>query len=526
MLHSLIHNDLKFMPIYPFLISHYAVLSLYSQNMDEIYFDSAIRSLVILTLFTIVLLIFFYAFTKNWQRSGLLLGFLLSLFFTYGHIHNFKNTDVGGVNIFRHKYLLMIWSLFSIVGIIFIYRLKDLKPYTIFANSMSVILLLFPLISIVQFTIKEKIHNSALYSQTSLPFELSVTEPAPDVYFIVLDAYGRADILQNLFGYDNSEFIYDLEDLGFYVVECSQSNYARTQLSIASTLNMDYIENLVPVLNVDEVRYRISQFLLGSQVRTIFEELGYKTVAFYNGYPRVHWTDADYYLKPEENSSLMMQLNSKLTSFEVMFLNTTLFSVVIDSQEDGEKISSDPSRREADIYMLDTLTKIPQILGPKFIYAHLMLPHPPFVFGSDGEEVSISISGDGLNDVEEYQDEVNRVGYRDQLIYTNSRVIPVLREIIDNSPTPPIIVLESDHGPTGYGGPINRMGNFMAYYFPGRDVANSAYPTITPVNSFRLVFNEYFGGDYLLLDDISYYSDVTYNFNYEIVPNTCIQQGQ
>jgi len=517
---------MKRAPVYPFLISLYAVLSLYAANMDEIFINSIGRLLIVLTLSTAVLLILFYWLTRDWQKSGLYLGFILLLFFTYGHIHTFKEVAVGGIQIFRHKYLLAIWLLIGVAGLIMIRQLKDLNPLTAFANTMSVVMLFFPIINIGRYMIEERVYNPTVGTQTSSPFKMSVPSPAPDVYFIVLDAYGRADILQKLFGYDNSGFINELQDIGFYVVECSQSNYARTQLSIASTLNMDYVPNLVPDIYADEVKYWISPLLLHSQVRGSFEKLGYKTVAFYNGYPRVHWEDADYYLQPEERSFLSEQLDSKLTSFEVMFLNTTLFSAYIDSQTAGTQITSNPSRREADMYMLAKLPKIPQIVGPKFVYAHLMLPHPPFVFGPNGEEVTIGISGDGLNDVQEYQDGASRIGYRDQLIYTNSRIIPVLREIIGNSPTPPIIVLESDHGPTGYGGAINRMGNFMAYYFPGKDVAEAAYPSITPVNSFRLVFNEYFGGEYPLLDDDSYYSDATYNFNYEIVPNTCAQPKQ
>jgi hypothetical protein len=517
-------KKLNLIPIYPFLISFYAVLSLYAANMNEIFINSIGRLLIIVTLSTAILLVLFRGVTKDWQKGGIFLGFFLLLFFTYGHVHTFKEVTVAGVQIFRHKYLIIVWLLLGLAGTIFIRRIKDLKPFTLFANTMSVIMLLFPVFNIGRFVIGQNVYSSTMETQTSLPSELSVKQPAPDVYFIVLDAYGREDVLQNLFGFDNSEFVHELEDLGFYVVDCSQSNYARTQLSIATTLNMDYIQNLVPDLQADEVKYWASPLLLHSQVRNILEGLGYKTVAFYNGYPRVHWEDADYFLQPKESSSLLTQLDSKLTSFEVMFLNTTLFSFLIDSQTGGTQISSNPSRREADLYMLSKLPKIPQILGPKFIYAHMMLPHPPFVFGPNGEEVTIGISGDGLNDVEEYQDEASRIGYRDQLIYTNSRIIPVLRDIIEKSPTPPIIVLESDHGPTGYGGAINRMGNFMAYYFPGKDVASLAYPSITPVNSFRLVLNEYFGGKYPLLDDISYYSDATYNFNYEIVPNTCAQK--
>jgi hypothetical protein len=386
---------------------------------------------------------------------------------------------------------------------------------------MSVIMLLFPAINIGRFVIDEKVYDSVAETQVSSPFELSVVQPAPDVYFIVLDAYGRADVLQDLFDYDNSEFINELQNMGFYVVQCSQSNYARTQLSMASTLNMDYIEDLVPDLYAEGMEHWISPLLLHSRVRNLFEGLGYKTVAFYTDFPRLHWQDADYFLQLGGQSSLLLQLDTSLTSFEEMFLNTTLFSPLIDSQMNGTQISSNPSRRESDLYMLSTLPKIPQILGPKFVYAHLILPHPPFVFGPNGEEVNIDDKE--FNDETRYQDAANRVGYSNQVIYTNRRMISVLRDIIEKSPIHPIIIIESDHGPTAYRGLQNRMGNFMAYYFPGRDVASLAYPSITPVNSFRLVFNAYFGGEYPLLDDISYYSDATSNFNYEIVPNTCIK---
>lgn len=510
------------MPIHPFLITFFAVLSLFAGNMTEVFINAAVRPLTILTASTAVLLILLRGLTKDWQKSGLLLSFFLLLFFTYGHVHNYKDFAIAGMHVFRHKYLIVVWLVLAITGGIFINRIKKPAPFTNFANTMSVIMLLFPVFNVGRYLLEEKAYGSVLETQTSSPFELSVKQPAPDVYFIVLDAYGRADVLEDLFEFDNSGFIRELQDMGFYVVQCSQSNYARTQLSIVSTLNMDYIENLVPDLYADEVKYWASPLLIDSQVRNIFEGLGYKTVAFYNDYPRLHWQDADYFLQPGEQSSQMVQLGSKLTSFEELFLTTTLLSPVIDSQTDGTQISSNPSRREADLYMLDTLPEIPQILDPKFIYAHLMLPHPPFIFGPNGEEVNIDDRE--FNDDTRYQDGINRAGYRDQVVYVNHRITSILREIIEKSPTPPIIIVESDHGPTAYGGLQNRMGNFMAYYFPGRDVASVAYPSITPVNSFRLVFNEYFGGKYPLLEDFSYYSDATYNFNYTIVPNTCAQK--
>ena len=66
----------------------------------------------------------------------------------------------------------------------------------------------------------------------------------PDIYYIILDGYGRSDVLKNEYGYDNSDFLNALRDLGFTVSECSQSNYAQTQMSLASSLNFNYIDVL------------------------------------------------------------------------------------------------------------------------------------------------------------------------------------------------------------------------------------------------------------------------------------------
>lgn len=209
------------MPLHPFLISFYAVLSLYSENMNEIFINSIGRLLIVLILCTAIFLTLFYGLTKDLQKSGLLLSFFLLLFFTYGHVHNFKEAAIAGVQIFRHKYLIVIWLMLGITGAIFIVRTKKLTSFTSFANTMSVLMLLFPVFNIGRFVIEENVYNSVAGAQTSPPSELSLPQPAPDVYFIVMDAYGRADVLQDLFGFDNSEFVRELQGLGFYVVQCS-----------------------------------------------------------------------------------------------------------------------------------------------------------------------------------------------------------------------------------------------------------------------------------------------------------------
>jgi hypothetical protein len=381
-------------------------------------------------------------------------------------------------------------------------------------------MLVFPVYDIGLYIYRVQVYGSTQNVQAT-----SLNPPddgrLPDIYFIVLDAYGRKDVLQDTFGLDNSKFLAELQDLGFYVVECSQSNYARTRLSITSTLNMDYVQNLLPEEGQQELNAQLRPYMSENAARVLLEEIGYKTVIFENGFPWLKWKNVSHYLQKGEKTSIQLQLATGMNPFEELFLNTTLVRAAIDLGLSGAAVSSAPSHRETVWYALETLPKIPRISEPKFVYAHLILPHPPFIFGPNGEEVELGSREVEINDISFYADEKMRFAFRDQTIYTNKLMIPILRSIIEESQVPPIIVLESDHGPTGYGDPKNRMGNLMAYYFPGKDVTELAYPTITPVNSFRLVFNTYFGGSFPLLEDTSYFSEQTNDANYEVIPNTC-----
>ena len=97
-------------------------------------------------------------------------------------------------------------------------------------------------------------------------------------------------------------------------------------------------------------------------------------------------------------------------------------------------------------------------------------------------------------------------------------MLEAIDTILANSDTPPIIVIQGDHGPW-LQPKAKRMQILNAYYLPGHN--DELYPTITPVNTFRLVFTDYFGGDYPLLDDISYFSPVPKLYEFSEIPNDC-----
>jgi len=170
--------------------------------------------------------------------------------------------------------------------------------------------------------------------------------------------------------------------------------------------------------------------------------------------------------------------------------------------------------RNSVLYNFEKLAEVPNMEGPTFVFAHVFIPHEPYVFDRDGNYLTL----------EEASERSRNANYLDQLIFANSKVVALVDELLSSSEVPPIIILQADEGPYPLRYELDednfrweeateaelreKMGILNAYYLP--DVDDSLlYPSITPVNSFRLVFRLYFGTDLELLPDKSYvsYSD-------------------
>ena len=110
------------------------------------------------------------------------------------------------------------------------------------------------------------------------------------------------------------------------------------------------------------------------------------------------------------------------------------------------------------------------------------------------------------------------VGYTNQAAFISEQISQVVERIIENSAIPPVIIIQGDHDPIHLD-ETNRMRILNAYYFP--EAKPALYSGITPVNSFRLLFNTYFGTDFKLLKDTSCYSEYPYAYRFDVVQNQC-----
>ena len=455
----------------------------------------------------------------EWTRATILCSTLLGLFLTYGHVYgSLENVQVLGVYLGRHRFLIPLWFFLAVFIIwMVIKRLKDLPNWTMGLNIFSTSAVIFSLIQIGVFEIRlDKVTEAQIQplSADLLQLKYNFIQTPPDVYYIILDSYPRDDVLRKDIKFENTPFLEKLRELGFYISLCSQSNYATTELSLPSSLNFEYLD--ATITNYKGRANDLSPFwplLKYSKVRQIFENLGYTTVTFETGFNWSELEDTDVYIH-RSLRSLRLDSLRRINNFEGLFIKTTAGLILTDIQSRIPKflkIDVDAvdmkEHRERTLFVFNELNNVPsQISGPKFVFAHFIAPHRPFVFGFNGEEVNLPKHLDDQQYIQASQAQIS---------YVSQRVVELVTHIIEQSKVPPIIILQGDHGQSR-STPAHRMAILNAYYLPG-DGEKSLYPGISPVNTFRVVFNGYFTGSFSLLQDISYFSEYVTPYDFTVV---------
>ncbi len=482
-------------PVYVVFLAAYPVVSLLAFNIDQVFPHDITRSLMLSILTASLLLLLLRLMGKDWQITGVLASLFLIWFFIYGRLYApLKSFSIADVVVGRHRFLLPLWSLILFAIAVWLMKRPKIVPaITIGLNIFTSVLICLPVLQILWFQyqasmVPEIPRGNAGESWIQLPDD----SMPPDIYYIVLDAYTRSDVLENEFGIDNSNFLTSLQTMGFEISDCATSNYTRTRHSLTSTFNMEYIQALDPhEQNFDYQTWLTSAFK-ENRVRELLAGLGYKTIAFNHPWQRFVWDDADILFQ----SSTTGLLNP----FEDMLLRTTVIRVYLDLQQVENLQLPNYINYVDTLYALEQLQKVPKIKGPKLVFAHLIIPHPPFVFGPEGEKISIPYDPDEGNI---YTEENYKQGYRAAVTYINTRMSEILPVLIRDSDPPPIVIIAGDHG-TPWGGTDNAVKILAAFYTPERESLFSE--NITLVNVFRIIFDTYFKGEFGVLPDRNYIS--------------------
>jgi len=501
------------------------LINLYSQNISEIELDVVLRPSLILILLAGLVYAAFYLISKDRNKSVLLAFIALFLLLNYGLIYSLlRDHPVVGVALGRHSVLGAIWAVLLVALLILApaKRVKISSDALVFLNLVTAVLLVYTLATTVIRKIdyetsarEEQTASVAISPQQEWLAEVSqplaAADTLPDIYYIIPDMFARTDAIRGETGYDNSAFLDELRALGFYVAECSRSNYASTQLSIASSLNMTYLQDIQQGMTS---RPMLVVPMNNSLVRTSLEQIGYQTVVFENGFGLPEIRDADVKIAYEGGFFLFEPNNP----FENLVVKNSLLRILYDVDLGAFSQAYDklffPYWRHVDAqkHIFDELPGMVDVGGPKFVFVHIMMPHPPFLIREDG---AVETNSDYYREAlgQPINEELYLEGYLMQVKYVQSRLLEAVTGIIEGSETPPVIIIQGDHGIRDN----NRMDILNAYYAP-QAVSDSLYPTITPVNTFRLLFNGVFGTHYERLPDISNYSVYPDWFDLQVEP--------
>jgi len=508
----------KLFRLHPFLFALFPVINLYSNNTGLVTLSEIIRPIALMVVATFAAHLILTLLVRNAAKAGLLLSVFLIFFFAYGHIYSLLpdlRIDLGKYVLFQNTILLPLWALVLLVlGLFILFTKRDLarvsRLFDVAGSILVAVTIAFSLVGIVS--------NWSRGAETSTDTSaVELPEHRPDIYYIILDGYARADLLQNRFAFDNTPFLDSLTARGFFVADSSYSNYCQTLLSLSSSLNLSYHDELVLEMGEESTdRKRLIQMIKNNYAAQFLKDYGYKTVACPSGYYGTEITNADIYITPP----------GTLSEFEEILLNTTPIPVVL------RKMKSLTLHRDRVLSNLSHLATRPDTDDPLFVFAHIICPHPPFVFNAEGGPADVSgfqVFSQGKSGLWPFG-QANENAYIDQVRFMNSQLLTMIDKILGASPST-VIVLQADHGAlfprmdtqSDTDEYFQKFSILNAYHLPDAD-STVLWETITPVNSLAVIFNALYGTDFEIVPDRIYWSTLDRPFHHTDITEILRQQ--
>lgn len=489
-------------PFHLLLFSVNPVVFLYARNYQHTSLLEVVISVLFVLVFSFLILRVFRLVIKIPVNAAIATSIFIVLFFLFAPISLRIITPVSLEILGRHIKLLYGFLgsaalIFAVItpAILVLLRRCSVPLYSV-TGALNVMALVMIVLSAMPMSGKVAARSEPAINEEndreSRLLEGTKQYPGkrPDIYYIVLDGRGRSDTLRDLYGYSDHRLARFFADKGFYLAERSYCNYNRTSLSLVSTFNMKFVND------VNEYGVHGTS-LKGSEVINKVKEYGYRTAHISSGGFNIWTEEAEFDISL--NRQPIREFYSALVSY------TPLYPL-------GNLITKYAHRRSV-LSAFDRLAEIANNGEPTFYYVHVLSPHEPVVFQRDGSAVSWTKMLNKGSDADK------RRLYAEQVEFIDLKVMEVIETILDESAITPIIIIQSDHGPKSRArGIINpeayakgsaekrrelikeRSGILNAYLFPdgGKEVL---YQSITPVNTFRVLFNQYFGGNYELLSD-------------------------
>jgi hypothetical protein len=516
-------------PVHPLLFAAVPVLLLFSANVrEQIPAGDVLAGLGVVVGSAAAVLGVLRLAMGDVRRAALCTSLWVALFFGYGPAWNAVR-GIGGPG--SEAWMLAAWAALVVAAVVLAARAgRWLGTTTRGLNAAAVALVAINLVTAATALASDEQPIRARGG----PVTLTAGGATPDVYYIVMDRYGAAETLRERFGFDNAPFLEALRRRGFYVAEESVANYPKTSHSLAASLNMGYLGFLTEAAGTGSDDWGpVYDLLQGSRVAASLQRAGYRYVHIGS-----RWDPTRLDPRADVN-----HLSSGMSEFAQVLYGSTLLGPLARHAGVFEE-SLDPRERERRRTLFQFQRLAATATDPRltFTFTHVLLPHEPYVFEADGSPVTD-------------EEDANRPLARkfvDQVRFANRKLLALVDTLLAvPAEDRPIVLIQGDEGPhppgyfddqAGYAwaeAPLDHLRGKLrilnAYFLPGmtdrdpslrRRQELPVWPTITPVNSFRVVFAEYFGADLALLPDRAYvFRDERHLYDFVEVTDRVVTPG-
>jgi Sulfatase len=310
----------------------------------------------------------------------------------------------------------------------------------------------------------------------------------PDIYHVVFDRYGSEKTLARHYGVRDPIGAW-LESRGFYVARDSHSNYLSTGHSLASTFHMDYLDELAANPRVTGNNWHpIFKMLRDNRVGRFLRARGYEHHQFGS------WWGGTY-----NNPNADSNRPHGFSEFAMTYLRRTLLMPVLHLLPDAPltmRLDWDNAQCQRVARQVDAIKRLRRGDRPLYVFAHILVPHDPYVFAHDGRCLGRS----------ESEARGWTLGYAEQVAYADTIIRELVTTLLAPDRPPPVVLIQADEGPIPERDPNVpwqeatdeelriKFGILNAFRFPGGDYRRLRQD-MTPVNSYRALFGTLFGLD-------------------------------
>ncbi len=477
------------------MLALFAVLSVYAGNLAEVLpvdLGGPFGPLARAVIGAGVALVLGALLLRDWRRGAIVATAVVAMVSLFGRA-DAELTQLG----VPVEVQLVAWVAIVAAATIYAFRAREsLSTVTLALNAFTIVLVVLTLVEIVPYETGRVVARGTGSGDATTDL-VATRHPDRDIYLIVLDRYGSDWSIEHRFGITDNDLPEWLAAQGFQVLPGARANYRATDFSLSSMLSMDLLDQY----SVDPGRESGDRTAARSRLARP------AVAAFLKDQGYTYYQLGSWYGPTQTNELVDVGMTRNTdTELEAVLRGSTILPQVdrLLGRREGEGDEFRDDARATARYQLRQLQRLPSVPGRKLVFAHILLPHPPYVFDASGDLV--------LKATAEVEPEAQL--YADQLAFTNDQIRETVSALLAGpDETDPIVVVMGDEGPflcrnvdcvddsdrrLGI-----RFGALGAYYLPGQP-DDLLPPDHSHVNTFRRILSAYFGVDLPALPDRSF----------------------